>query len=314
MKILGAGHAGLIASNFFRRFNPTILEASAELPHNHDAVLRFRKTGVSRVTGIPFTEVEVDKGIILDGEFVNPSLRVSNMYSEKVTGKVLKRSINSQESETRYIAPANFTELMSQSCNVKLGRKVTDIVSLTNDLTKGEPIISTLPMPVLMKIVGWEDQPRFEFSPIWSITATVNDISIGVYQTVYYPGPETPAYRVTLEGQKLIVEVNEDPSDTPSDELKVFLNGVLEDFLGQQTEGTLVDIKVKKQPLGKIAPINDRIRKQFIMEMTDRYNIYSLGRFATWKQILLDQVVTDCEMIERFIESGDYDRKKYARS
>ena len=71
----------------------------------------------------------------------------------------------------------------------------------------------------------------------------------------------------------------------------------------------LSGVESSEQEYGKILPIDDRLRKQFIYEMTTKYNIYSVGRFATWRQILLDDVVEDVQHVEQFIRSStDYSR------
>ena len=71
----------------------------------------------------------------------------------------------------------------------------------------------------------------------------------------------------------------------------------------------LVDIKSSTQEYGKIRPIDEQLRKQFIFEMTTKYNIYSVGRFATWRQLLMDDVVEDLQIIENFLEkNSDYSR------
>jgi hypothetical protein len=62
------------------------------------------------------------------------------------------------------------------------------------------------------------------------------------------------------------------------------------------------------QKYGKITPIDDRVRKDFMLHLSKKYNIYSLGRFATWRQILLDDVCKDLRVIESLINSGGYDR------
>ena len=51
-------------------------------------------------------------------------------------------------------------------------------------------------------------------------------------------------------------------------------------------------------------PIDDKIRKDFIYTLTEKYNIFSVGRFATWRQLLLDDVVNDISVIERLIASN----------
>jgi hypothetical protein len=48
--------------------------------------------------------------------------------------------------------------------------------------------------------------------------------------------------------------------------------------------------------------------------MTTKYNIYSVGRFATWRQLLMDDVVDDIQHVERFIRSkSDYGRMMHSQ-
>ena len=43
--------------------------------------------------------------------------------------------------------------------------------------------------------------------------------------------------------------------------------------------------------------------------MTNKYKIYSVGRFATWRQLLLDDLINDLKMIDSFITSdSNYSR------
>ena len=50
-------------------------------------------------------------------------------------------------------------------------------------------------------------------------------------------------------------------------------------------------------------PIDNELRKEFMHYATANFNIYSLGRFATWRPILLDDVVDDLAVIERMMSS-----------
>jgi hypothetical protein len=94
----------------------------------------------------------------------------------------------------------------------------------------------------------------------------------------------------------------------PDSAIGPHLMSVLLDDFGIKPE-SIVDMKQSEQYYGKIRPIDEDLRKQFIFEMTTKYGIYSLGRFATWRQLLLDDVVDDLQHIERFIRA----RSDYAR-
>ena len=120
MNIFGAGLAGLLAGNMFRRFKPTLHEAQSKLPNNHGALLRFRTDKVGTACAIPFKKVKVQKAIKYDGKIITePNLFLSNLYSQKVTGSILSRSINNLDSVDRYISPWELINIMAKNCNIK---------------------------------------------------------------------------------------------------------------------------------------------------------------------------------------------------
>lgn len=304
--------AGLIAASILRRHAPSIYEAAPSLPNNHEALLRFRTPDVSKATGIPFEKVRVQKAIAFEGQILTSgNLRLSNMYSQKVTDKVMGRSIDKLESEDRFIAPDDFVGLLSVGANIHYS-KALDLEMLEASADSGEPIISTIPMPVLMKIVGWEKIPDFQFQAIHTLTCQIDHPDVKVFQTLYSPDSEDSWYRASLTGSRLIIEALDDYQRMASmsmwqEEIRKIL--ALFGIFG----ATISDVRTKTQKFGKIVPISNKDRMEFIQTMTDRYNLYSLGRFATWKQILLDDLVKDVETIEKFMgEKSRYLRTLHA--
>ena len=289
-----------------RSFNPMIKEAQKYLPNNHGALLRFRSDKVETATAVPFKKVRVKKAIKHDGKIITtPNLMLSNMYSQKVTGSVLDRSINNLDDVDRYIAPWHLINEMAKNCSIEYERKL-DRRSLEemHDWEPHRPIISTLPMPVLMKIVGWDEVPEFPKQKIWTQKVKIMDPDCQVCQTIYYPDPLIKHYRVSLIGDTLISEFTEKPDTN----IGVHAMDVLSEDFGIRSY-KIDDMKESEQEYGKIMPIDDRIRKEFIFQMTNKYNIYSVGRFATWRQLLLDDVVDDLKVVEQFIRGGtDYAR------
>lgn len=304
MIIYGAGMAGLVAAAMLRRFKPRVLEAKSQLPHTHKAVLRFRSEAVSQATGIPFQRHRVKKAIKWRGELHNSStLDMANAYSYKVTGRLMNRSIGRLEEEDRWIAPANFIDTLAEQCDITFN---SPLIELPEKLE--EPAISTVPMPLMVnKILALKKVPEFHWNNIFVVRAELA-VESSVYQTIYYPGNEWPYYRASLEGCTLIVEMPDNSSNLDSIMINAMLKGVMADF-------GLLDVEFKTQPdtslqqFGKILPTDEQWRRNFIFELTQRKNVYSLGRFATWRQILLDDVVKDVAQIERMIAGDSYGRK-----
>jgi hypothetical protein len=73
-------------------------------------------------------------------------------------------------------------------------------------------------------------------------------------------------------------------------------------------ESQCIPIETTTQRFGKIAPIDDQWRKKFIFGLSTKNNIFSLGRFGTWRNILLDSVLNDITVIKKLMASTHYDR------
>lgn len=295
MYIYGAGLAGLIAANVFRK-TPGVLicEAQDELPNNHHALLRHRESHIADATGIPFKQVTVRKGINYEGKFYTQATpKLANMYSKKVTGEYAQRSIWNLDPVQRYIAPPNFVQQLAYGMPISFGLSITKehIVEATC------PKISTIPMPVLMRMMDYPC-PEFKYRSIFTIVADVEDCDI--YQTVYYPNPKLELYRMSITGNRVIAEL----IALPSMDHKEYIEHFLELDFG--ISDSIANLKVSKSKYGKIVPIDESIRRDFIRTMTRQYNVYSLGRFATWRNILLDDVYYDIKAIKESIAKEGY--------
>jgi len=297
MLIVGAGMAGCLAGIL----NPkaTIIEAAPRYHANHDAVLRFRSDAISQQIGIPFKKVIVRKGIWSGSKFLNPDIHLANNYSLKTTNLITDRSIWNLESVERWVAPSNFHEIMEEMCRSRINYGVK---FNKRDAEINQEIISTIPMNKMCEIMEYESEPGegFHYAEI-----EVNRYKIAgcdVNQTVYYPNPRMPHYRATITGDNLIVE------SISSLRLQDIEDVCLSFGI---TTNRLTPIKEHhKQKYGKISPIDDLWRKNFIFWLTSNYEIFSLGRFATWRNILLDDVLKDIYQIKRMITLTEYDRWK----
>ena len=108
----------------------------------------------------------------------------------------MSRSINNLEPSDRFIAPWELINMMARNCKIRYGMSLSKSVIERNDT----PVISTIPMPTLMKIVGWPDVPDFPHQKIWTQKAKIDSPECNIYQTIYYPDPLIPFYRISVIG------------------------------------------------------------------------------------------------------------------
>lgn len=311
IEIIGAGMAGLLAGNMLRRDDVRLFEAQPELPNNHHGVLRFRSKAVQDATGIPFREVKVLKGV--DEQ---DSLKAAMEYSAKVTGEYALRSVLNLEPSTRYIAPENFIRDMADGVSITYSHKY-NFETPIDDIVR----ISTIPMSALMDALMYDGpRPEFRFRKGWSFKALIKDCD--VFATRYYASPMVPFYRTSITGNVLTVEFAGERdhstaahSTDPNDELLVraWIGSILEDF-GINRDNVLQVLPAQDAHYAKIVELTGSDREaadEFMHWATNEHNIYSLGRFATWRSgLLMDDVVQDVQRIARWIEGGNYQRKK----
>lgn len=306
--IIGAGLAGLLAAHAW----PTamVYEAEGAPRAQHRALLRFRSDAVARLTGIDFRPVIVRKAIWLKGKFVAPSIQLANLYSQKVIGRIASdRSIWSLEPAERWIAPESLYDQLIEAIYARIvwgkaypfGNRAESSPIARLDF---EPIVNTAPLPVVLK-----DLRRIVPPP----TLQRSGISVSrwriprcdAYQTIYFPIQDSPVYRASITGDLLIVEAIHGISMND-----VFMEPVARAF-GIQLD-SLVKIDAVQQEYGKIVPLPDAERKALLNELTTDYGIFSLGRFATWRNILLDDVVQDIAVIRRLLKVSRYDLRRHA--
>jgi len=290
--IVGAGIAGLMAANIFQRAH--VFESGPSNQVNHKAVLRFRSSAVGDAMGIDFRKVAVHKGVWHEGAFVQPNIQLANLYSKKVVGKLADRSIWKLEPVERFIAPEDFIFQLAERCRDRI-----DWNHPVNNFERKDAVISTIPMNVAAKIIpdaAPQDfvPPEFNYAPISVLRWHVPKAD--VFQTVYFPDPSTNLYRASITGDLLIAEFVEG-----ADDYDFFPAFGLNKADCRAHDST-------RQRYGKISPIDEAWRRAFIFNATTKHQVYSLGRFAVWKNILADSVLHDIYVVKRLMESTSYER------
>jgi hypothetical protein len=311
--IIGAGMAGLLAANMLRD-GAEIYDSAPELPNNHSAVLRFRSMVVSHATGIPFRPVQVMRAA---HPWMNP-IADAMAYSYKCNGVCDLRSIANADSKIveRYIAPLDFVKQMADALppdSLRFGR----VLGSPGCPAPGDvPMISTVPMSIAMMVLGWQG-PKPEFRYQHGCNVVVSLTNVDAWASLYIPDPLIAASRATLMGDRLILECPRvraeeldarDRSGGVAEDLVTQVCGMM--GLPMACVGTYV---IKEQRYAKIMPIDENVRKGFIMWASERHRFYSLGRFATWRpSLLLDDVVHDVRVIQQLMR-GDVSPRYSAR-
>ncbi len=296
--IVGAGLAGLIAAHAWP--NAEIAETSVTGRQSHKALLRFRSQAVAQLVGVEFRKVRVHKGIWAEGSCQQPAIRWANLYAQKVLGRdSMKgdRSIWSLETVERYIAPDDLYDQLIAAVGDRIwwGHEFKFKVS--------QPVISTAPLPVALQKTGIA-APELKFNRSGITVRRWRIPGADVFQTVYFPDPALSVYRASITGDTLIIE---------SVEGRPFMDEDVEAVQRAFGIGLIgcAPLETVDQKYGKIAPIDDNLRKQLLFKLTHEHGIYSLGRFATWRNILLDDVVDDINSIKRLLKTNSaYDTRK----
>lgn len=296
MRIIGAGLSGLLAGALYP--GSVIFESQIKLPNNHGALLRFRDDKISKALNIPFKKVRVTKNVFFDETlWDHPDIAMENEYSFKVTGQYSSRSIGNCDPVTRYIAPDDFIQQLAARCDIRFGVKVDDRHLKDN----ANPVISTIPMEIMMGLMGMSVPPfiKFRSAPIYTKKYLLKDVEL--YQTIYFPQIDYPLYRASITGDCLILEFTAIPADYENPDQVLSCFGIKTEYQTIQSSAS--------QKYGKIVEIDNDVRRGIMAELTHEHNIYSLGRYATWRNILLDDVFDDIFKIQDIVRLDSYSRR-----
>ena len=305
--IIGAGLAGLLAGVMLRDRANVIVEKQSGLPNNHTAVMRFRSLAVSDATNIPFAKVNVAWAVDFKGSNHINDLTLAMKYSYDCTGRYdptsrsIARFLPNLHIGERYISPPGLPGLLFDKLTADILFGSASRGHFNDlDLPPG-PIISTIPMDILGRMLGYKFKSTFQSKSGFNVSCKVPDLNC--YATLYLP-LRYLYKRISITGDTVVAESyradtheNNFHEDGLSDVMRSGLGLYHIDF-NQKLE----DFVVHRQRYAKIVPIDETERRQFIRWATRKYNIYSLGRFATWRPgLLLDDIVKDVRVITNMI-------------
>lgn len=299
INIYGAGMAGLLAASILsKNFEIAIYEKNKEIKNSHHALLRFRDNTIEEYTGIKCKKVQIKKAIFYKNTLFNASnILFDNLYSQKVIGCINTRSIRDLSAGIRYIPPINFYEQLFE-----LNKDKIHMNSERNEFPANKTIISTIPMPTIYKTVCSES---IEFKSEEIIVLTIPIENCDVYQTIYFPENDdmNPAYRITITGNIIITELSArfSTSSVQNETTNMVRNQIYSAFGIFIPENAQMYINFQKY--GKIINIDENKRQSILYNLTQKHNVYSLGRFACWRNhTMLSDVVQDILKIQKWIQ------------
>lgn len=299
MNIIGAGLSGLICGAL--NAQSRIYERNKSDFVSHRAVLRFRDDKIAKSLGLTFRKVTVRKAIWADGIEVAPSPRWANLYSEKVRDVLTDNSIWNVAPSERFIAPDDLHGILAEICGNRVSWGVDVTAGLLMELQEQPvPLVSTIPLPYLLKMLDWTAPFKFRYETILVDRFNIEDCDL--FQTIYFPEPDLDIYRATLTGSLLTIEAATDAAPIRDWEIDVVKTAFGLNWIDLQPV-----LANHKQSFGKIAPVPEGPRKALLHALTQTMGVYSLGRFATWRNILLDDIYDDIGAIRKMITQSNYD-------
>lgn len=295
LHIVGAGMAGLLAANMLKHRSPEVFERNAEIPNNHSAVLRFRSDIVGRTLGIEFKRVTMIKDNVRWHSPVADALAYS--YKNTAVMRSDRSLLDGLTSGERWIAPPDLIGRMARYVPLRLMHEY----QFTGDCSA---IISTMPMPALMKALDYPDREHVSFGYSHGTNVRCSIRHCDAYVSLYVPDPAYRFSRVSITGRELVLECPNQMAANINAENAWDLVCEAAEMLGVNPNLLDRNATVHEQKYAKILPINNALREDFIHWATDKHHVFSLGRFATWRPgLLLDDLVQDVQLIERWLNS-----------
>lgn len=321
VSVIGAGMSGLISAIMLNQygFDVTVYEQLPKLPKNHSALLRFKTDKVSKATAIPFRKVKAIKSIYNSKGKALDALA----YSKKCSGYCLSDRSITEEIGERFISPVDFVDQLYEratSCGVKF--------IFNSNARPPSNIVSTIPLLATIGLAEKYYGPSFlRESPFAKVMTdgfrSIQGINMNAelaghfdcFISLYMPR-DTMWNRVSITGNRLTAEYSHvfggggvsideklkilDPK-LMIKELSMFFSELFAPW-----EADKITFTISKNQ--KILPVNDdSARKSVLAYLSNKFNIYSVGRFATWRPgLLLDDIPNDIDRIADWIKNGKY--------
>lgn len=302
--ILGRGISGLMAAArmtmLMSELEITIIDRSTEMVehvfHLHRPIEEFHS--LSSQSGIKMMKFVSS---IFDGVNIKsqPTIEDINNYSYKVFGHLkINNGGNSSEftifpadkhkvAQALSIAKYNF--ITGEIHSIHISNKVVYLNGGSKAI-EYDYLISTIPLPVLLKLCDVKTGIAFESFPFYGATISIKDT--GCYQQLISSTSMNSVTRITLMNDILFIESKDNKLCQEDARLILQAFGITV----HPEEVTFYIINP-----GRITPLPSNVRKPLLHWLTEKHDIMTLGRYGAWTYKVANDVWDDTKFLANII-------------
>ena len=314
--IIGAGAGGVSAAAWLKHYGEQfmVFDAAKELPLNlHNGVHYLHS-----IPDLPFQtdikKITLTDGILAKGKvYTQPSLIFALQYSEKVREIQHPSSImNIGKDNFVYMPATNSVNTILEEAYEYAGKINFNFgwwlkkIDINNHIAKFEQngaveeieyenIISTVPLDKFKEFVNIPEKIELKYSPVHITNYKVEKIVPNWMINLYIPELDTPIYRASILNGicsvESIKELNEHEIHKATDTLNMF-------------HLTCDNVQNFTWNTGKVISISQDERVE-VVELFNKCNIYSIGRFGLWnRKLLIDSTMKQAKQVVDYITNN----------
>lgn len=245
-----------------------------------------------------------------------PTIGHMNDYSRKITGKIINTSLKFLDGSVRsgYLPASGDAAQVLHDLHREVSQSIVRpiYVSKINPQAKllvgtdkngknvkfgYQNLISTMPLPALLKMVEVKFDHEFRSEPIFTKTYQVTPGQcVDAFQIVYITYGDIPPYRASLMDDKIFIESMEQFPVEAGDWL-------IHKLWGLNTNKLFTRESVIRP--GKFHPVEKAVRKLLLAQLTQKFGIFCLGRYAVWDYRRIDHIADDAQKLYKMIRTKE---------
>lgn len=294
ISVIGAGPAGLIAAKAFLEAGHCVTIYDKQQPGRRSKSHPFfihRDIGAE--LGIQLQKVRAQEVVACEA----PESDWANLWSLNTTGIITENrmwSVERRSVKNFYVSDNLLDDLRGMlKGSVSLLYEDVHRDRFNKIVEESDYTISTIPLDITC---GWMGMvvPKLEYSPMrlfrWDLT---EDPKFNKVTQIYYdPSAKNGWVRFCNDRGFITAELTCDEKI----EIGKLPAGYDEEMVPYRSKFVL------SRPKLRYIPIGERARKSIITELTNRYRIMSIGRFATWSYKRVDHLPEDARKLVEIVE------------